>query len=107
MNRKLPKMRIPDAMEEYVRELLREGLSQRAVAKQAGVSRATVGSIAQGRPSRKRSRPDASESYPGWTGEGPFVRCPECGGRVIAPCLLCRIRERRQARRTAERRMAS
>ena len=86
-----------------VRRLLAETkLSQRKIARVAGVSRGTVGTIASGR------RPDY-ESLPRDEDEidepaGPPARCGGCGGMVYMPCRLCRVqqaapRQRRPAMR--------
>lgn len=72
-----------------VRRLLAEArLSQRQIARETGVSRASVGLIARGkRPDYKpRLRDDD------WRPTGPACRCPGCGGLVYMPCRLCRIR---------------
>ena len=74
-----------------IHQLLREGrLSQRSIARQAGVSRGTVNAIALGK------RPDP---LPQCRPEGDFVppsgsvrRCGSCGGLVQMPCLLCYVR---------------
>ncbi len=76
-----------------VRRLLAEGLlSQRRIAKAAGVSRGTVGAIASGK------RPDYQMSQQPWDDlweepTGPPERCPSCGGMVYMPCRLCRVRQ--------------
>jgi hypothetical protein len=75
---------------EQVRDLLAEGLlSQRKIASRVGISRTTVGAIAQGK------RPDCQspfETYDLPEPVGPPRRCPTCGGLVFMPCLLCHIR---------------
>jgi len=85
------------ALVAEIRHLLHnEGLSQRSVARQTGVSRGTVHAIAQGkRPERPLRRP-APEDLP--RPEGPLQRCPGCGGMVYMPCLLCLARGRRDYR---------
>ncbi len=78
---------------QEIERLLAEGsLSQRKIARKAGVSRATVSSIANGaRPDyearREAKRQQLLDELP-----GPLIRCDECGGRVYAPCRLCRVR---------------
>lgn len=81
-----------------VRRLLDEGrLSQRKIAKAVGVSRATVGAIANG----KRAlfgRDDPQAPSPDGSRCG-YSRCPTCGARVVAPCVACaalRYRAREQ-----------
>jgi hypothetical protein len=86
-------------VEQIQRMLTDERLSQRKIAKLTGVSRATVAGVADG------SRPDYSARQverqtlldeP----TGPPVRCPGCGGRVYAPCRLCRVRRLKEEART-------
>jgi len=81
----------PVTVAEIRRLLIEKGLSQRNVAHLTGVSRGTIHAIAAGkRPDyelRGRSF-DADFSPP----DGPPCRCPECGGMVHMPCLLCRVR---------------
>lgn len=78
-------------VQEIERLLAAGGLSQRKIAKRTGVSRATISGIASGaRPdyeALRRARVQTQEEP-----EGPLVRCPGCGGRVYAPCRLCRVR---------------
>lgn len=80
-----------------VREMLDAGgLSQRQIARAAGVSRGSVASIAAG----KRHEPPAA-SVDEWSvaeDEGPPVRCQGCGGLVYVPCRLCRARNWRAER---------
>lgn len=84
-----------------IRRLLAEGrLSQRKIARVTGISRATVGAIANGRRPDypPRATPELFERP-----EGPPQRCATCGGMVYLPCRLCRVRgwmrkEERKAR---------
>ncbi len=83
---------------ELVERLLADDkLSQRKIAKLAGVSRGTVAGIADG------SRPDysAQQVVESEVEEptGPPIRCPGCGGRVYAPCHLCRVRRIKEEER--------
>ena len=75
-----------------IKRLLAEGrLSQRKIARMTGVSRGTVGAIANGRRcDRPRLPVDGDDE-----GEptGPPERCPKCGAMVYPPCRLCRLRE--------------
>ncbi len=76
---------------ELVERLLADDkLSQCKIAKLAGVSRGTVAGIANG------SRPDYSSQQVVESEleepTGPLIHCPGCGGRVYAPCHLCRVR---------------
>lgn len=91
---------IPSWRVAEIRRMLTEGkLSQRTIARCAGVSRGTVNAIALGnrpeRPVRGRDAPDFGPP------SGPFVRCPSCGGKVQMPCLLCRVRAMQSRRRTS------
>jgi hypothetical protein len=83
-------MLLPETVAE-IHEMLAEGkLSQRQIAKVAGVSRATVNAIARGRrlelPPRDTTDDDLFPCLP------PPIRCRGCGARVHPPCRVCRIR---------------
>ena len=84
-------MLAPEKVEKTRRLLSETSFSHRKIAKLLGVSRATVGAIASGRrpdyEARRRARAMVDEPL------GPIVRCPECGGKVYAPCRLCRVRK--------------
>ena len=77
-----------------IEQLLAEGgLSQRKIAGLTGVSRGTVGAIARGkRPDYEAIRKKAAEKKPEEPA-GPPRRCPTCGGMVILPCRVCRVRK--------------
>jgi hypothetical protein len=60
-------------------------LSNRAIAKLAGVSRGTVDHLAAGRRGLYGRREDEELDAATRT-----TRCPSCGGRVIEPCIYCR-----------------
>ena len=79
---------------EQIRDLLREGsISQRKIACRVGVSRGTVNTIALGRrPDYAEGNGDSEEGF--LAPQGPPRRCPGCGGMVLMPCLLCRLRAR-------------
>ena len=92
----------PTLVAEIRRLLVEEGLSQRHVAQLTGVSRGTVHAIATGkRPAyeRRGRHFDADFSPP----DGPLRRCPDCGGMVHMPCLLCRVREMTRRDRAPQR----
>lgn len=73
-----------------IRRLLAEGrLSQRKIAKLTGISRATIGAIANGRRPDYQPRP-ANDLFD--RPQGPPRRCTGCGGLVYLPCKLCRVR---------------
>ena len=83
---------IPASVVEEVKRLLAEGrLSQRKIARQTGVSRGSVGLIAQGKRPDYQPRRDLKEDLLGPA--GPPERCPSCGAMVYVPCRLCRLRE--------------
>jgi len=87
---------IPPLKVAQVKELLAQGdLSHRKIARLTGVSRATIGAIANGkRPDYKpRSRNDKPDYLP----IGPAARCPRCGNNVYQPCLECYVRDIKEA----------
>jgi len=87
---------IAPAVVDEIKRLLESGhLSQRTIAQQLGVSRGTVNAIALG----KRLDPDPDRDAGFAAPEGPLTRCPGCGGLVLMPCLLCRVREMRNRER--------
>jgi len=86
---------LSSATYRHIQHLLARGqLSQRAIGRQLGVNRNTVGAIARGtRPdydAMRRQRIHEAVLPP----EGPERRCPMCGARVYRPCLACHVRER-------------
>jgi DNA-binding XRE family transcriptional regulator len=83
-------------VQEVKRLLFVEGLSQRSVALRAGVSRGTVHAIARGKRTQ-RVHTFTDDELP-WH-DAPPRRCPECGGLVYMPCLLCQVRALRPVRR--------
>ena len=79
-----------------IRRLLAEGRhSQREIARQTGVCRGSVGTIASG---RRRNGDDSLESREDELAvlSGPPVRCRGCGGMVYMPCVLCRVQSKRR-----------
>ena len=81
---------LSNALIEAAQRLLVDGkLSRRAIAKKLDVSRGSVSAIASGllRP-QPQTLPDD-----GPLETGPIERCASCGGRVYAPCRLCRVRD--------------
>jgi hypothetical protein len=75
-----------------VQRLIKLGdLSFRKIARMVGIGRGTVGQIASGKrlawPDRVRAADNRAYRH-----AGPIARCPECGGRVYIPCLLCHVR---------------
>lgn len=74
-----------------VRQMLSAGKwSQRQIARQLGISRATISAIANGKRRQKLPALPVAPLLPFST--DPPVRCPLCGGRVYLPCRLCYIR---------------
>lgn len=89
----------PDIVQEVLRLLAEDRLSQRGIARQLRISRGTVLAIAKGRRPdyealRRRRRADLPQ--------GPPVRCPGCGGLVQMPCLLCRVRAQKEHERSRQ-----
>jgi hypothetical protein len=86
---------------EDVKRLLSQGLTQREISSRTGISRGTIGAVANGQ------RPDYEELGDRDDGQkGSPQRCAKCGVLVFAPCLACRDRQSpREAgrRRTARR----
>lgn len=79
-------------VKEIERLLAQGGISQRKIALQVGVSRATVSAIVTGaRPDyQARVRAIADEPLP----DGPLGHCPTCGATVYMPCRLCHVRRK-------------
>lgn len=78
----------PAIVDEVKRLLGEDKLSQRRIARQLGVGRNTVDAIATGkRPCRKVQR-ISDTALP----DGPYIRCPGCGGKQQIPCRVCRTR---------------
>jgi transcriptional regulator with XRE-family HTH domain len=94
---------IRSSVVEEIQCLLRAGrLSQRKIARRVGVSRGTVGAIAQQRrpdyEARRRQQEAEFESP-----AGPAIRCPDCGAMTQMPCLACRVRALLEKQRSANR----
>jgi hypothetical protein len=90
---------IGEAVLAEICQLLHEGkLSQRSIARQAGVSRGTVNAIALGKRPEPglRRRADSDFTPP----SGPKRRCGGCGGKVQMPCLACYVRLRNHCGQT-------
>ena len=95
-----------------IRELLAEGATQRAIARELGVSRPVVQRVASGQLVevsgtnqylKRRMGVDWAEIGVELPDEsaGPG-RCPDCGGWVFLPCLACQVRQfRRKSLRNA------
>ena len=67
--------------------LLKEGKhSQRKIHLMTGVSRGTISAIARG-----KIRRDFKETV-GIRPKGPWVRCPDCGGKTQMPCTACYLK---------------
>jgi hypothetical protein len=67
--------------------------SQRTIAQRTGVSRGVVQAVARGkyRLHAPLARNANGEFQPP---RGPYLRCPNCGGKVRMPCLGCYLRAR-------------
>lgn len=88
-----------EATVQYIKDLLAAGLSHAEAARRAEVSRATVRSIATGARrvkgwSKRKPPPSDTNLIP--RPDGPFVRCPGCGGKVQLPCVACGNERRRK-----------
>ncbi|MBN2290864.1 MAG: helix-turn-helix transcriptional regulator, partial [Pirellulales bacterium] len=83
-------MLAPSLVTEIRRLLVENNLSQRKIAKFMGVSRGTVGAIANGR--RPDYKPRAKDEDKPERPNGPPRRCVTCGGMVYMPCRLCALR---------------
>jgi transcriptional regulator with XRE-family HTH domain len=90
---------IAPAIVDQVRDLLAAGaISQRKIAQRVGVSRGMVNAIARGKRPDYAARQAVSEAD--FTPpSGPPVRCPQCGGMVQMPCLVCYVRAIKQQAR--------
>jgi Helix-turn-helix domain len=83
------------ALVNEIDRLLHEGeLSQRQIAARLGVSRGTIGAIANGQ--RGLFGRDPTPIHSPLVHSTPPRRCPKCGYRVYLPCLVCRIRDHKQ-----------
>lgn len=90
-------MLTPKIVAEIRRLLSESKLSHRKVARLTGVSRNTVGAIAAGRH-RNDNPPEKPRDDDLEKPAGPPRRCPDCGGLVYMPCLLCLARKKRLSR---------
>ncbi|MEN1680732.1 MAG: winged helix-turn-helix transcriptional regulator [Planctomycetota bacterium] len=82
-------------VQEVMRLLDEDQLSQRAIARQLGLSRGTVNALATGkRGSHGRETPSTTEPE-----AGPPARCPGCGRLVHMPCVWCRAMDYRERAR--------
>ena len=76
---------IADSVIERVQKLLGQGMKQRQVAKETGVSRSVVGEVANGK------RQLCSAGAISETNTVPAYKCPGCNRTItIIPCLACR-----------------
>jgi len=72
-----------------IRSRLADGqISQRALARELGVSRGTIGVIATGKRPQRPSKTDESLLF----GVGDRHRCDGCGATVRGTCLACYLR---------------
>lgn len=84
---------IAPSVVDQIKRLLAEGkYSQRKIARMMGVSRGSVGAIANGkRPDYEAIARERQSEFDEPT--GPPQRCPKCGGMVYMPCRLCHVRK--------------
>ncbi|REJ69243.1 MAG: XRE family transcriptional regulator [Planctomycetota bacterium] len=84
---------IAEETEREIDRLLALGkYSRREIARRTAVSHSTVARIANG---TRQPRPHPEERLAeilARRDEGPPRRCPDCGGMVFMPCLLCDAR---------------
>ena len=80
----------PQLVDEVRRLLAEEMLSQRKIARHLGISRGTVGVIANGKRPDYSARPPARRDDTFAKPTGPPERCPGCGRLVHMSCLACR-----------------
>ena len=74
---------------ERVRELLATEMSQREISRITGVSRDAVRRIFKG---RWQEMPSPQPMPHSTQLRGRRIgRCPECGARVLMPCIACRV----------------
>lgn len=88
--------------EEVIREILRligEGLSQREVAKQAGVSEALVSAVETGKRTIKTKYDEREKLGPLPWDQRTVARCKDCGFLVKLPCLACGQEKTRKIKR--------
>ena len=90
---------LPDALVMEIQRRLASGQSQRSVARLLSVSRGTVSAVANGRRTTGQGSCNPKETYV--PPHGPIARCPECGAKVMMPCLACQVRQIRRDRRHA------
>jgi len=97
---------LPLSLVKEVRRLLDEGrVSQRQIARDLGISRGTVNSLATGRRGDYGREPTEADPL------GPTERCPTCGMLVRIPCVYCRAvdygrRKRQDPQQPPQRRVA-
>jgi len=80
---------LTDATVEHVQSLLAQGLSDREVARQTGVSRGCVAYIRRGERLPNRDRRLIVDETALVFDKRRYGRCPCCGARVLLPCLAC------------------
>ena len=78
---------------EVIRLLRERKHSQRIIARMMGISRGTVSAIARGKIRRDFTEPLGIEP------KGPWVRCPQCGGKTQMPCTVCHLKKTIKIRR--------
>lgn len=87
---------------DYVKRLLRRGVSQRDVAQRMGVARSTIWEIAKAAGIKRSGdpvKPPAREPpIIGYDPSAPVEPCPQCGrpsrlpARPGVPCVACQVR---------------
>jgi hypothetical protein len=82
----------PDVVSAVCRLLIETKLSQREIARRTGISRGSVRAIASSRQFENATcRP--TEEIDWERPVGSPERCPDCGGLIFPPCILCATRK--------------
>lgn len=90
-----PKMTMHKHIQEQVKHLHGQGVSQRGIAARLNVSRTTIQKYLRRIKHQTSNVGPDGIVYPslGWT-ENKAERCPTCGGKAVLPCFACQLRER-------------
>lgn len=88
-------MRYTKAVQRFIAERKREGVSNRAIARALGCSHTFVNSILKRRPTPTTEREVLDANFLDIIGaERRVGTCPDCRRRVRLPCLACALRRR-------------
>jgi predicted RNA-binding Zn-ribbon protein involved in translation (DUF1610 family) len=83
---------------EYIQHLLsnNEEMTYRAIATRAGVSPRMVSQVAKGRRRATRRQDTTRGESLMYQPTANIGRCPNCGSRVVLPCVACRAQRFRR-----------